>query len=105
MYFMWRQRLVRTGVEYLVAVGGNREPLAGLAFCELDVVQLHGVLQAAYRQAEIVGVVDTEAHHELLFQQACLDHFHLQQLDVGVFEAAGHPAAAREIGENSPRHY
>lgn len=55
-------------VEYFVVVGGNCELLVGFVFCELDVVQLYGVLQVVYWQVEIVGVVDVEVYYEFLFQ-------------------------------------
>ncbi|MNV96704.1 hypothetical protein D3C71_1917420 [compost metagenome] len=55
-------------IEYMVAMGRNREPGVGLAFCQLHLVEVYPVLQAAHRQAHAVGVVDTETQDELLFQ-------------------------------------
>ncbi|MNE49389.1 hypothetical protein D3C80_1439040 [compost metagenome] len=86
-------------LEFLTSVGRNGEPGSGFAACQLHLVEENGVNESAYRQAHVVGVVDAKAQPELLLQQARANHLDVNQLHIGILEAAAHPGrAAAEAG-------
>ena len=77
--------------EGVVAVGGHGEPLVGVALGQLDTIEMDVVVQPAHRQADAVGIVDSKAQAELLFEQPGLDHINFDELDVRVLETTCHP--------------
>ncbi|MNJ70201.1 hypothetical protein D3C77_666380 [compost metagenome] len=76
------------------AVGRHRQPAAGFAAGQLDIVQVHGIDEPAYRQAAVVGVVDAKAQQKLLFQQPRLDDLDLRQLDARIAKLGAEPGGA-----------
>ena len=72
-------------------MGGYGEPLVGIAFSELDAVELDVIVQPAYRQADAIGIVDSKAQAKLLLEQPGLDHVNVDELDVRILEATCHP--------------
>ncbi|MND64315.1 hypothetical protein D3C81_1398400 [compost metagenome] len=76
----------------------NAAPKALLAFGQEQIVQADLVIQVAYEQASVIGVVDAHMEDELLLQQAHLDRFDLDQVHLGIAVVIAEPTgAARQL--------